>query len=69
MAFYQERKLWNERIETMSRDEMMSLQLEKLRKQVVYNYENSPYYREKFDRVGAKPEEIRSFEDFAGIPF
>jgi len=68
MAFYQERKLWNERIETMSRDEMMSLQLERLRKQVVYNYENSPYYREKFDQVGAKPKEISSFEDFTRIP-
>jgi phenylacetate-CoA ligase len=66
--FYTERKLWNEKIETLSRDEMMALQLERLRKQAVYNYENSPFYKRKFDQAGAKPEDIKSFEDFVRIP-
>jgi len=64
----QERKLWNEKIETLSRDAVRALQLEKLRKQVAYNYEHSPVYRKKFDDVGAAPEDIKSFEDFARIP-
>jgi phenylacetate-CoA ligase len=64
----QERKLWNENIETLSRDAMRALQLEKLRKQVTYNYEQSPVYRKKFDDVGAAPGDIKSFEDFARIP-
>jgi phenylacetate-CoA ligase len=68
MVAYEERKLWNEAIETLSRDEIRALQLEKLKKQVTYNYQNSPFYQKKFDQVGAKPQDIRSFEDFARIP-
>ncbi|NQT55248.1 MAG: AMP-binding protein [Desulfobacteraceae bacterium] len=68
MAFYEERKLWNEKIEPMSRDEIRGLQLTKLKKQVLYNYENSSFYREKFDEAGAKPGDIKSFEDFTHIP-
>ncbi|MCJ7776321.1 MAG: hypothetical protein MUP08_08035 [Desulfobulbaceae bacterium] len=68
MAFYEERKLWNEKIETLSRDEIRALQLEKLKKQVAYNYENSPFYKNKFEVVGAKPEDIKSFKDFSKIP-
>ena len=68
MAFYEERKLWNEKIEILSRDEIRALQLEKLKKQVAYNYENSPFYKNKFEVVGAKPEDIKSFKDFSKIP-
>jgi phenylacetate-CoA ligase len=68
MARYMERKLWNERIETMSRDEMKSLQLERLKKQVEYNYRHSPFYREKMDSAGVEPGDIVSFESFAKIP-
>jgi phenylacetate-CoA ligase len=68
MGFYKERKLWNEKIETLSRDKTRNLQLERLKRQVTYNYENSPFYRGKFEAVGAKPEDIRGFEDFARIP-
>lgn len=63
-----ERRLWNERIETMSRDAMRALQLERLRKQVAYNYENSEFYRGKFDAAGMVPGDVRSFEDFAALP-
>ena len=68
MAFFEERKLWNEKIETLSRDAIRALQLEKLKKQVAYNYENSPFYKNKFEVVGAKPEDIKSFKDFSKIP-
>jgi phenylacetate-CoA ligase len=62
------RKLWNERVEAMSRDELRALQLERLRRQVAYNYAGSPYYREKMDAAGIAPADVRSFEDFAGVP-
>jgi phenylacetate-CoA ligase len=68
MPVYEERKLWNEEIETLSRDALQALQLKRLKKQVIYNYENSPFYERKFKQVGAKPEDIQSFEDFAQIP-
>ncbi len=68
MAFYRERKLWNESIEAMPRDELRRLQLNRLRKQVFYNYQSSSYYRQKLDEVGARPEDIKTFDDFARIP-
>jgi phenylacetate-CoA ligase len=62
------RQLWNERIERMSRDEMRSLQLERLKRQVAYNHAGSPYFRAKLDGAGIAPADIRSFEDFAHVP-
>jgi len=63
-----ERRFWNEKIETMSADEMSSLQLARLKKQVVYNYNTSLLYKRKFDEAGMKPEDVRSFEDFRHVP-
>ncbi len=44
--------------------EMAELQLVKLRKQVKYVYENSAFYRSRFDEAGVKPDDIRTIEDF-----
>ncbi len=68
MSFYRERKLWNEKIETLSRDEIQALQLKRLKKQVAYNYQQSPFYRNKMDAAAVKPEDISSFETFSKIP-
>ncbi len=54
--------------ETMSRDELRDLQWRKLRRQLVYNYTRSPYYRQKMDACGIRPEDVRSWEDFQQIP-
>ena len=68
MNKYWERKLWNEKIEAMSEDEMRALQWRRLKKQLKYDYENSIYYQEKFKGVGVTPRDIRSFEDFQRLP-
>lgn len=52
----------------MGRDDLAALQLDRLKKQVLYNYERSPVHRRKFEDVGASPHDIRSLEDFARIP-
>jgi len=62
------RRLWNPALETLSREAMAELQLERLQRQVLYNFERSPVHRRKFDAVGAHPRDIRSFADFARIP-
>jgi phenylacetate-CoA ligase len=62
------RRLWNEAVERLSRDALRALQLERLKRQVAYNYANSEFYRGKFAAVGAVPSDIRSFEDFAQLP-
>ncbi len=62
-------KYWNEKIETMPAEELKKLQLKKLKEQVKHCYENSSFYRKKFDSVGLKPENIRSLDDLQKIPF
>lgn len=62
------RKLWNPAVETLSRDALAALQLERLKRQLVYNFDNSPFYRAQFEKAGAEPGDIKDFEDFARLP-
>ncbi|MCL4185135.1 MAG: hypothetical protein KJ011_16980 [Burkholderiaceae bacterium] len=62
------RRLWNERVETMSRDALRALQWQRLQRQMQYNYDRSPVHRGKFEAIGARPQDIRDFDDFARIP-
>lgn len=56
-------------IECMPREEMKQLQNEKLVKAINYTYENSAFYKKRFDEAGIKPEDIKSVEDLRKIPF
>lgn len=60
---------YDEKIETMSREEMNALQLKKLQKAVRYAYENSPFYTKMFDNAGIKPDDIKTLDDLRKIPF
>ena len=64
-----DRKYWNEEIETLSQDQLKTLQWRRLKEQPQYNFDHSIYYREeKFQKAGLTPEDIHSFEDFQKIP-
>ncbi len=56
-------------IEHASRDEIRAIQLEKLKKQVAWTYENVAYYREKMDAMGVAPADIKVLEDVRKLPF
>ncbi len=43
-------------------------QLEKLQELVQFAYRYAPFYREKFDALGLKPEDIQSLEDVQKLP-
>ncbi len=59
----------NPEMESMPLEQMRELQFKKLTKQMKYIYENSPdYYQKKFDEIGAKPEDIKTWEDFRKLP-
>jgi phenylacetate-CoA ligase len=62
-------KYWNEKIETLPREEIRKHQLQKLKEQVKYCYNNSVFYHKKFDNVNLKPDDIKTFEDLKKIPF
>lgn len=61
--------IWNPAIETISRKDLKELQLTKLRKVVHTVYHNVPFYREKLDAMGVKPEDIKTLEDIKKLPF
>ena len=58
-----------EPIETASRDELASLQLERLRHSLTRAYDNVAHYRASFDAAGVHPDDVRSLDDLARLPF
>ncbi|MCE5314702.1 MAG: phenylacetate--CoA ligase [Armatimonadota bacterium] len=60
---------WNEKAETMSRDELASHQLTSLKNTVKLAYERSPFYRAKMDAAEIKPQDIEMLEDIRNLPF
>ena len=56
-------------IECAPRDEIRSLQLERLQRQVAYVYERVPWYRGQLDERGVRPEHIRTLADVRLLPF
>lgn len=60
---------WNEKYETMSRDELSFIQSERLQKLARKIYHNVPFYRDKFQSVGLSPEDIKDVSDLSSLPF
>ncbi len=56
-------------IEIASRDEIMALQLQRLKWTLSHAYENVPLYRRKFDEAGVHPDDLKVLEDIARFPF
>lgn len=59
----------NAQAETMSRDDLESLQLDRLKKIVEWAYEKSAYYNQLFRRRNIKPDCIQSLSDLKLLPF
>ena len=59
---------FNPEFETMSREQIEALQLERLQK-TVRHCMNSPFYKKRFEEIGLKPEDIKSLADLRKIPF
>jgi phenylacetate-CoA ligase len=63
-----ERRLWNEKMETLSEGEIEALQWTRLKKQLQYDYDHSIFFQRKFEKEGLLPGDIHSFDDFRKIP-
>jgi len=61
-------KYYNEDIETMDRERLETLQLDRLKWQVKRCYESSEFYQERFNKIGLKPGDIESLNDVLKIP-
>ena len=61
-------RYFNEAMETLDRPQIEALQLKRLQA-TVRRCMNSPFYKERFEQAGLKPEDIRSLDDLRRIPF
>jgi phenylacetate-CoA ligase len=61
--------IYNPRFETMPRDELEQLQLERLQATVNRAYKNVPLYRRTLDELGLEPEDFQSRDDLRKLPF
>ncbi len=52
----------------LTEDKLKKIQFKGLKWTVAHVYNNSPFYREKLDSAGIKPEDIRSLDDIRYLP-
>lgn len=60
--------IWSKE-ETLPREEIEKIQLERLQETVSRVYANVEPYRKKMDEAGVKPEDIKSLDDLKKLPF
>ncbi|OGP70581.1 MAG: phenylacetate--CoA ligase [Deltaproteobacteria bacterium RBG_13_60_28] len=62
-------EIFDQEAEQMERRDMAQVQLERLQATLHRVYKNVKFYKKKFDEVGFLPEDCRSLEDLARLPF
>ena len=61
--------MWEKQYESMDRNDLEQLQLERLQATLNRAYRSVRFYKALFDETGIIPEEIKTMEDLARIPF
>ena len=61
-------RYWNQTAETMAREQIRELQLERLRAAVGNVYDNVPSYRAKMREKGMVPGDVKSLDDLRDLP-
>ncbi len=61
-------KVWD-KIESISSDEMRSIQDTRLVETVSFVYDNVKYYKDKMDKIGLLPQDIKGCDDLYKLPF
>ncbi len=64
-----EQSVWNATMERMPREQLRALQDERLRDVVRRVYENVPFYRDKMQKLGVTPKDIKGVKDIELLPF
>jgi len=61
--------IWNPAVESLPRDSMRAMQLERLRSAVGWAGERVPFYRSALAEAGVEPSTLKSLEDLERLPF
>jgi len=59
---------YNPELDNMSQEEILQLQESKLRKQIKYDWDKSPFWRQKLQEAGAVPKDIQTLRDLKKLP-
>jgi len=60
---------WNERAETLSRDELARVQLDGLNRTLAHAWANNPFYRKRLQDAGLAEGRVASLDDVPRLPF
>ena len=60
---------WRREMETLPREKLEELQLQRFRERMQYVYERSPMYKRKYDEAGIKAPDIRTLDHIQHVPF
>ena len=63
------KRIGKKNLDEVTREDFNEYQLFRVREQMRYAEENSPYYRNKFKDAGVRPEDINTWDDLEKIPF
>jgi phenylacetate-CoA ligase len=61
--------IYNPRYESIDREELVQLQLERLQAVVNRCYKNVPFYRRRLEELGMEPEDLQTLDDLRRLPF
>jgi phenylacetate-CoA ligase len=60
---------WDRAMETLPREDLADLQLERLQMTLHRAYTKVDFYRQSFDGIGLQPEDVQSLEELHRLPF
>lgn len=63
-----DQRCWFPQRETMPAEQRDDLIVERIRELMAYAWDNSPFYRRKWDEAGVHPSAIRGLDDFEKVP-
>jgi phenylacetate-CoA ligase len=61
--------IWDRSAETLQRDDLQQVQLERLQASLFRAYRNVSFYRKRFDALGVAPEDVSTLADLRRLPF
>jgi phenylacetate-CoA ligase len=61
--------MWKKEVETLPREDLRKLQLERLKGALRHVYDNVAYYRERCEQAGVTPADLQTLDDLARFPF
>lgn len=61
--------VWNEKYETIDRDELVQVQLERLQQTLIRVYRRVSYYHNLFNNIEFDPHEVSTLDDLRKIPY